>query len=159
VAIADRVAPQVPKLRADFCCPPQASLSALLTKPKPTAETASSSLLCDTVVTHSPVEPFVFDINAGHRLVVDHDSLLDTQEVSGSSPLGPTESTSLRLPGGLFSVERLMDGSLVPMGDPACALGITCLSCGRVLEARRDDGRCPHCGEHPDGIVPGPENG
>jgi hypothetical protein len=56
-------------------------------------------------------------------------------------------------------VERVMIGRLFPMGDPACSLGITCLSCGRVLEARRDDGRCPHCEEHPDGTTTGPENG
>lgn len=90
VAIADRVTSQVSTLRADFCWPQQASLPALLTKPKPTAETASSSLLCDTVVTQTPVERFISDINGGHRLVVNHERLLDTQEDSGSSPLGPT---------------------------------------------------------------------
>lgn len=43
MAIADRVASQVSKLRADFCWSPHASLPALLTKQKSTAETAPSS--------------------------------------------------------------------------------------------------------------------
>lgn len=61
-------------------------------------------------------------------------------------------------PGGLVHW-WLVDSTLELMGDPACALGTTCLSCGRVLEVRRDDGRCPHCGEYPDGTVPGTDQG
>jgi predicted RNA-binding Zn-ribbon protein involved in translation (DUF1610 family) len=33
------------------------------------------------------------------------------------------------------------------MGDNACWLDQTCLSCGRFLDlAEVEDGRCPHCG-------------
>jgi hypothetical protein len=57
-----------------------------------------SSLRCDTGVTQALVERFVFDINAGHRLIINHERLLDTQEVTGSSPVGPTKP-SLAPPG------------------------------------------------------------
>jgi predicted RNA-binding Zn-ribbon protein involved in translation (DUF1610 family) len=32
------------------------------------------------------------------------------------------------------------------MGDDACWLDRTCLSCGRFLESGEDDVTCPHCG-------------
>lgn len=33
------------------------------------------------------------------------------------------------------------------MGDPACFLDATCLSCGRFLDTSElDDEHCPHCG-------------
>lgn len=34
------------------------------------------------------------------------------------------------------------------MGDPACWLSSTCLSCGRFVDAELvdDDNTCPHCG-------------
>jgi catechol 2,3-dioxygenase-like lactoylglutathione lyase family enzyme len=38
------------------------------------------------------------------------------------------------------------------MGDDACHLSGTCLSCGRFLDvARPTTDRCPHCGAGPDG--------
>jgi hypothetical protein len=43
------------------------------------------------------------------------------------------------------------------MGDPACFLDRTCLSCGRFLEdSMVTDSRCPHCGaplEDPDSAL------
>jgi len=48
-------------------------------------------------VTHTPIERFVSNINAGHRLVINHERLLDTQEVRSSSLLGPTTENPLIL--------------------------------------------------------------
>lgn len=41
------------------------------------------------------------------------------------------------------------------MGDPACFLDATCLSCGRFVETRDgDDPTCPYCGGPLDGTPP-----
>lgn len=37
------------------------------------------------------------------------------------------------------------------MGDPACWLGATCLSCGRFVEPDHEDERCVACGRLLDG--------
>src|SRR5680860_1537515 len=44
------------------------------------------------------------------------------------------------------------------MGDAACHLGSTCLSCGRFVGAEiATQERCPHCGADPDGVIGGNE--
>lgn len=40
------------------------------------------------------------------------------------------------------------------MGDPACWLGATCLSCGHFVEPDHEDERCPQCGRFLDGREP-----
>jgi len=40
------------------------------------------------------------------------------------------------------------------MGDAACHLGSTCLSCGRFVgDEITKQGRCSHCGAAPDGVI------
>lgn len=79
-------------------------------RPKPAAETASSSLLCDTGATQTPVERFVFEINAGHSLAINHEGLLDKHFGPGLScsvsvsveteTRGPRDRFEFRLPKG-----------------------------------------------------------
>jgi|FLYL01.1.fsa_nt_gi hypothetical protein len=43
------------------------------------------------------------------------------------------------------------------MGDPACFLSATCLSCGRFIgDEDADDELCPHCGKSRLGEAPKP---
>jgi hypothetical protein len=79
-----------PSCRAVQGCPLGVSTSSS-TEPKPAAEDTVFPQRRDTGVTQLPIERFVIGINPVQGVSTCNDRLLDTQEVTGSSPVGPTD--------------------------------------------------------------------